>query len=122
MIGAKHTPGPWAVSPAYSRVAYVIPAEHLSRPIGCHTEAALDLATFAQQICSLDCPDRHRSAKEMRANARLIAAAPDLLVIASRLAALAEGLGNGNSGAEAAAWRLAEEAHAVITKVQGEAS
>lgn len=52
------------------------------------------------------------------ANARLIAAAPDLLWITSRLATLAEGLGNGNSGAEAAAWRLAEEARALIAKAE----
>jgi len=75
---SAYTPGPWMVSPIYTRVAYVIPAEHASRSIGGHTDAALDFATFAQQICFLDCPDRHRSAKEMRANANLIALAPEM--------------------------------------------
>lgn len=76
---SAHTPGPWAVSPLYSRVAYVIPAEHAARRIGGHADAAVDFVTYAQEICAIDCPDRHRSAEEMRANANLIAAAPDFL-------------------------------------------
>jgi len=71
--------GLWVVHPIKGRTAYVIPAEHASRPVGCHTEPAIDLATYAQEICSVSCPDRHRSAKEMRAYARLIATAPELL-------------------------------------------
>jgi hypothetical protein len=75
MSETKWTPGPWAVHPFR---AYVVPAEHLNRPIGCDTDDATDLREFAQEICLLHWPDRHRPESEVKASAHLIAAAPDL--------------------------------------------
>lgn len=65
-----------------------------------------------------ECP-RLTSLTEMQARARAIAAMPDLLSIAARLAALHEGLANGSSAAEDAACRLAAEASKLLTKATG---
>jgi hypothetical protein len=75
-VKGAHTPGPWAVHPHF---AYVVPEAHSSRLIGVAEDDAYDLAHYAQEICSLHHPDRHRSEGEVAANARLIAAAPALL-------------------------------------------
>lgn len=91
---SKSTPGPWRVN--YSRFSQVL------------AENGALIATCAKL----------GSLTTLQANATLVALAPELFFIASRLAALAEGLGNGNSGAEAAAWRLAEEARAAIAKAE----
>jgi hypothetical protein len=76
MPKANPTPGPWCVHPHF---AYVVPLAHAERPIGGAEDDAYDLAHYAQEICALHMPDRHRSEDESYANARLIAAAPDLL-------------------------------------------
>lgn len=75
-MNAQHTPGPWAV---HDRRAYVVPAAHRLRPIGGSSDKARDLAEYAQEICAVQWPDRHRTEAEVKANAQLIAAAPDLL-------------------------------------------
>lgn len=87
-----HTPGPWRVN--YSQFSQVL------------AENGALIATCAKL----------GSLTTLHANAQVIALAPDLFRIASRLAALAEGLSNGNSSAEEAACRLAEEARAAIAK------
>lgn len=69
------TPGPWAVHP---HRALVVPLDHAHRPIGGSDDAAFDLATYAQEICALHWPDRNRLEQEVKANAHLIAAAPEL--------------------------------------------
>lgn len=71
----RPTPGPWAVHPHF---AHVVPAEHVTRPIGGASDDVVDLRDYAQEICAMHWPDRHRSQSEVRANARLIAAAPEL--------------------------------------------
>ena len=71
-----HTPGPWAVHPLN---AIVVPAGHVDRPVGAHEDPQIDLERYAQEICALHWPDRNRGEWEVRANAWLIAAAPDLL-------------------------------------------
>ena len=81
-MGAKHTPGPWAV---HGYPGYVVPEAHLSRPIGGAVDDDYDLRHYAQEICSFVAKDRHRSHFETQANARLIAAGPDLLKIVIRL-------------------------------------
>ena len=90
----KWTEGEWAVHP---QRAVVVPAAHVSRPIGMAEDPAVDLATYAQEICLLHWPDPHRSETEVRANARLIAAAPDLAddgqFLVERLADLENSLG-----------------------------
>ena len=73
---STHTPGPWAV---HAHSAFVVPAEHLNRQIGGSSDPAVDLATYAQEICALHWPDLHRTEAEVRANAQLIAAAPEVL-------------------------------------------
>jgi hypothetical protein len=65
-----HTPGPWAVA----RDAYIIPADHARRPIGAHVDPIVDRAEYANVICTME--TRYGT---QPANARLIAAAPDLL-------------------------------------------
>lgn len=64
-------------------------------------------------ICKVQ---RLTSLSNLQANAALIAQAPDLLRIASRLAELSDGLNNSNSSAEEAASRLAEEAKTIVAK------
>lgn len=77
-MAAKHTPGPWVVHPL-SSTGLVVPAGHAERPVGGAVDEAVDLARYAQEICSVPYPDRHKSAAETRANALLIAAAPLML-------------------------------------------
>lgn len=55
---AKHTPGPWAANPIVTQV---------------------DAMSDMLPICQLLWPTDQRSEEETEANARLIAAAPDLL-------------------------------------------
>ena len=69
----KHTPGPWAIF----RRFYIVPADHVGRKQGCSNNDREDLEDYAQIIGSVD-SDRHRRGS-LEANARLIAAAPDLL-------------------------------------------
>ena len=91
----QHTPGPWKVNyRQFSRVT---------------SENGALIATC----------NRLDSLSTLQANALLIAQAPALYVIATRLAALAEGLRNGSSAAEYVACRLADEASAAIAKVSG---
>jgi len=54
--------------------------------------------------------------EQARANARLIASAPELFALAAKLAAICDGLNNGNSSAEHEACKLAEQAKALIDK------
>jgi hypothetical protein len=69
-MSAQHTPGPWRVT----RDAYIIPAAHAGRPIGAHVDPETDRATYAHVICTM----AQRFGIDA-ANARLIAAAPELL-------------------------------------------
>lgn len=77
-----HTPGPWSIHPHH---AYVVPQDHIGRPIGGSSDPDTDLATYAQEICAMHWPDPHRSRAEVQANALLIAAAPDLLEAADAM-------------------------------------
>lgn len=84
----KATKGNWAVHPQFARI---IPAEHIGRLIGCAADSATDFATYAQEICAMHQPDRHRPESETVANAELIAAlrneAPALLAEVEKLRA-----------------------------------
>ena len=71
-----HTPGPWMQHPMFPE--YVVLAAHADRPIGAAVDAATDLAKYAQYIVRVEILHRHRSGYECAANARLIAAAPEL--------------------------------------------
>lgn len=94
---SKHTPGPWRMN--YTQFSEVL------------AENGALIATC----------ERLGSLTTLQANAALIAQAPELFRIATELAAIADGLANGNSGAEDKACRLADEARAVIAKATGEA-
>lgn len=75
----KATKGNWAV---HKDNAVIVPEAHLLRPLGGHSDPAIDLARYAQEICAMFHPSR-RPTGETRANAELIAAlrneAPTLL-------------------------------------------
>ena len=93
----EYTAGPWKVR--YTKFSEVI-------------------AENGALICKVQ---RLTSLTNLRANAALIAQAPELFRIASRLAELSEGLNNGNSSAEEAASRLAEQAQLVVDNALGKA-
>lgn len=96
MSEAKHTPGPW----------YAFTEPHFS---GWWSVRDSDEWEIGSGDGGFEEPD-----------ARLIAAAPELLHIASTLASLAEGLHHGNSAAEDCAARLAEQAKAVLDQIKGQ--
>lgn len=91
----KHTPGPWKVN--YNKFSEVL-AENGALVATCN---------------------RLGSLVNLQANANVIAQAPSLLKIAERLAAISEGLRNGNSSAEEEACRLADQAIAVVKEATG---
>ncbi len=93
----QHTPGPWRVS--YARMRQVV------------ADNGAIIATC----------NKLNGLVNLQANARLIASVTDLLDIVTSLANISEGLANGNSSAEAEAFRLSERGRIVITKVKGTA-
>lgn len=76
---STHTAGPWVLHPIKCGTAYVVPFKHSNRAVGGHAIKAEDLRIYAQEICAINHEDRHRPVAEQLANARLIAAAPELL-------------------------------------------
>lgn len=74
MTAPQPTPGPWAVHPHFLK--YVVPADHVARPIGFATDLAADRVSYAHSIAMVT-PRRHGDG-DQDANARLIAAAPEL--------------------------------------------
>lgn len=102
-MSAAFTPGPWRAF-EYS---------------WCETSILAN--GFDHGICALDINHATEESQEadaavMAANARLIAAAPDLFRLATELANLADGLQNGNSSAEYRACQIAEEAKSLVAK------
>jgi hypothetical protein len=82
----RHTPGPWAVEP-YSHGAgdvRVSGPRYLPRP---------RFGSVAMALANLAGPMNADCIAEMHANARLIAAAPDLLAAAERVTAAFRALG-----------------------------
>jgi hypothetical protein len=75
-VSAQHTPGPWAPITGFGYKAYVVPLSHVGRRIGGSENPTEDRDEFAQQICATLSDPYGRGDNE--ANARLIAAAPDL--------------------------------------------
>ena len=96
---SAHSPGPWFVTSEDDRPTGSVGTSPLSN----------DIALTWSETCA-------------KADARLIAAAPELLAIVSKLALLREGLENGSSSAEHAATRLALDAVAVVAKATGGAA
>jgi len=72
---AAFTPGPWRQHAYFS--ARIVPQDHAKRAVGGSVHDAEDERTYAQEICVVHV-DRHGRG-DATANARLIAAAPDLL-------------------------------------------
>lgn len=96
MSAAKFTPGPWRVN--FSRFS----------------EVRADNGALIAKCSKLT------GLVNLQANSRLIACSPDLFSIVERLAALHEGLSNGNSSAELEVCKLADQARAAIAKATGE--
>ncbi len=82
MSEAKFTEGPWVV---HDSRAMVVPEAHKNRPIGGSIDKDYDLKTYAQEICAMHWPDKNRAESEVKANANLIAAAPELYELLSDL-------------------------------------
>ncbi len=95
MTASKHTPGPWKVN--YTKFSEVIAGN------GALIASCYRLDTLVN----------------LQANARVIAESPYLFSIVERLAALAEGLRNGNSAAEDEVCRLADQARASVARATG---
>ena len=97
----KHTPGPWSVS---ERVTILAGNKQVARALG------------AIQ------PDSRVSHEAADANARLIAAAPELLVIAERFVRWHDGFATNEASAFEKTQQhmaLMEEARAAIAKAEG---
>ena len=94
---SKHTPGGWIV---YPFKAFVLPADRLDPDDA--------------PICAMLWPTDKRSEEETQANARLVAAAPELLEALRNLVGLAEMRGSLHE------YRAAlDEARAAIAKATG---
>ena len=72
-----HTQGKWIVHPKFPN--YIVPESHADRRIGGASDPEVDLSRYAQIIVTASLKNRHRKESECAANARLIAAAPELL-------------------------------------------
>jgi len=67
------------VYPGKYGASFVVPQADAGKRLGGAADATEDLTEYAQQICAIGHDHRHRTETEQRGNARLIAAAPDLL-------------------------------------------
>jgi len=105
---SEHTPGPWTYSRSeqYGDWRFYVAQADGAR----YTPHYSDVATLIAETVS----DERRSIQE--ANARLIAAAPDLLEALSRLIEIEDGPGMAVIGWEGAM----ERAYAAIAKARGE--
>lgn len=109
-MSAKHTPGPWLVfDEAEEGDAFA------------HSEWPHVMTNDGYAVCDL-CDWGSLTLEAQIENARLIAAAPSLYSLAASLAALADGLNNGNSSAEVEAVKLAEQAAKLVQSIDGEAA
>jgi hypothetical protein len=82
MSESKHTPGPWAVHSIFPNV--VVPYDQSSRSLGASEDEDADRKRYAVPIATAERDkmsgfSHERTREEAEANARLIAAAPDLL-------------------------------------------
>ncbi|WP_313251121.1 hypothetical protein [Stenotrophomonas indicatrix] len=116
-MSSKHTPGPWALESVNTSVGSC----HKIGPFpSAGVRSEVHACVYADRL-RLGLDDESPIAVELLANARLIAAAPELFRIVERLSQLADGLANSNSSAEEMATRLAEDAKKAIAKVEGRA-
>ena len=115
---AAHTPGPWSLTtvPTSAGSCHQIGPFPTRRPDGAPTFACL----YADGI-RIGIDDRLPNAIELAANARLIAAAPDLLEIALAIVALC-GLGKHADMACMEGSPLVDAARAAIAKAEGGAA
>lgn len=85
----KGTPGPWCVDTTVSLGAYGVWTDYVTHP-------GHDGAGYGSQVCSVitDCfklTDKGKQRTQRDANARLIAASPDLLATLTRIQEMADG-------------------------------
>lgn len=106
---SKHTPGPWMVwNDGHGNLSV--------RSANERDTADATYLEIATEVGGLRTGPNFKDHSEEQANARLIAAAPELFRIVERLSKLADGLANSNSSAEEMATRLAEDAKKVVAK------
>ena len=72
----ERTPGPWA-APKIWAYQYICPADHVNRPVGASVDPTINRDRYMQIIATVGDDEFDRG--DRQANARLIAAAPDLL-------------------------------------------
>lgn len=111
---AQHTPGPWSIGGRNIIIG--------------HTPLLVEIATVNDGGLDLDDSDNEAAAAVVTANARLIAAAPDLLSALAALTTQAHRMNNRQHAgldlrAEDWAWlySLAQDADTAIRKAKGEA-
>ena len=85
---AEHTKGPWCVDETAAFGAYGVWTDYVTHP-------GHDGAGYGSQICSMFTPSFKQTDAATRgerdANARLIAAAPNLLAVCRKMAAVLQG-------------------------------
>ena len=112
---AKHTPGPLHVTGDTDGWS----ASHDG--IGTSEFRAIAEADGRVVALVVAHDESHFADLDTKSNADLFSVAPEMAKIVERLAALQDGLNNGNSAAEHEACRLAEHAAAVLAKIRGAA-
>lgn len=109
MSGGQHTSGPW----------FAVPYGDGDDTVICRDEAGNKRIAFMAIPGSRDEQERRRAWAEIKANARLIAAAPELLGALERAVAFYDGLSRPHDAGEA---QLLDTITLAIAKARGEAA
>ena len=125
MSETKFTPGPWVVSgKIHNYGSIVCPASQTDRPLGASADTERCKRDYMHQIAAVNKHSCHFSSDESKANAYLIAAAPELYEALKGLVAVDDGIGEGDSFETAAQTvndldAAMQRARAAIAKAEG---
>jgi hypothetical protein len=110
-----HTPGPWVC-----RDIYVMPEHHYGLPIGGAVNLDDHVNNYAHVIACVSDDDRRFGKETWKANARLIASAPELLEVLKDVVSMLDDLRlRSDADQEGAVTEQIREANAVIAKATG---